>query len=440
MTDPTGYVEHFEYATATDLNYAWLNFELDLPLEVIPDGRPNPFYVDRPGNPVAALERALLRPFRQLPKYFFSGHRGCGKSTELRRLAANKAILARFWPVRFTIQDEADIDNIDYQDVLLAIGGQMYRQYRLQGGRLPKQLLKELDGFRGKVEREVIISPRLKDSEIAGELDAFFARAALKIKLEPHTRHIVRQVIENDITGLIELINLIATAIRNAGGRWPLILIDDLDKPDLARARSIFYDHRRQVLQPNCAIVYTVSSPLFYSPEFAAIQERAIFLPNVKLHERRAPDDRDSEGYRTLRMFVHKRMHPDLIAKDGLNRAITASGGVFREMCRVMRYAIDRAQAAERDQIVAEDVEWAEAEIRNDYRRVLTAEQRELLRRVRATNELDCPDELAPLLQGLAVLEYRNKSNWCDIHPVLNVLLDEEEGVTKSTATQDEGP
>ena len=31
-TDPTGYVEHFEYITASDLDYAWLNFELDLPL------------------------------------------------------------------------------------------------------------------------------------------------------------------------------------------------------------------------------------------------------------------------------------------------------------------------------------------------------------------------------------------------------------------------
>jgi len=79
----------FEYVTAMDLGRAWLSFELDLPLEVEPDGPPNPFYVDRPGNPVAELEQALLAPFYRLPKYFFSGHRGCGKSTELRRLAVN---------------------------------------------------------------------------------------------------------------------------------------------------------------------------------------------------------------------------------------------------------------------------------------------------------------------------------------------------------------
>ena len=84
----------FKYITATDLDRAWLNFDLDLPLEMEPDGTPNPFYVDRPGNPVAELEQALLAPFYRLPKYFFSGHRGCGKSTELRRLAAMQMLAA----------------------------------------------------------------------------------------------------------------------------------------------------------------------------------------------------------------------------------------------------------------------------------------------------------------------------------------------------------
>jgi hypothetical protein len=46
-------MEKFEYITAQDLDRAWLNFELDLRLEPSPDGSPNPFYVDRPGNPVA---------------------------------------------------------------------------------------------------------------------------------------------------------------------------------------------------------------------------------------------------------------------------------------------------------------------------------------------------------------------------------------------------
>jgi hypothetical protein len=417
----------FEYTIAEELDRAWLNFELDLPLEMEPDGRPNPFYVDRPGNPVAELEQALLAPFYQLPKYFFSGHRGCGKSTELRRLAVNPAIRDKFWPVHFTIQDEADVNNLDYRDVLLAIGGQVYRQYREGGGRLPQQLLSELDQFRGQIEKEVTITPgRITESEVEGKLDAFFAQAGLKLKLEPKIRTAIRQVIEQDITGLIDLLNTISTAIYTRTERWPLVLIDDLDKPDLAQACEIFHDRRGVMLQPNLAIVYTVSSPLFYSAEFEAIRDRAIFLPNVKLHPHGEPDERDSEGYRTMRAFVHKRMHPDLIADEALDEIIRTSGGVFREMCRLMRYAIGRARINDASRVELPDVKRAGAEIRNEYRRILTSEQRDLLREVHEHNRLDHPDELGPLMQMLAALEYRNDENWCDAHPVLIPLLEEQ--------------
>jgi len=417
----------FEYVTATNLERAWLNFELDLPLEVEPGGPPNPFYVDRPGNPVAELEQALLAPFYRLPKYFFSGHRGCGKSTELYRLAVNPGICAKFWPVHFRIQNEADIHSLDYRDVLLAIGGQMYRQYRAGGGRLPKQLLSELDRFRGQVEKEVTITPgRWAESEVEAKLDAFFAGAGLKLKLEPKVRTVVRQVIEEGITGLIELLNTTSTTIYGQTRRWPLVLIDGLDKPDLERACEIFYDHRGVMLQPDVAIVYTVSSPLFYSPEFEAIRDQAKFLPNVTLHLRGQPDERDGEGYRMMRTFVHKRMQPDLIAPDALEEAIHTSGGVFREMCRVMRYAIGRARVKGQGRVELEDVQRAGSEIRNEYRRILTLEQRQLLAEVHTHNRLDQPDKLGPLMQILAALEYRNEENWCDVHPALVPLLSEE--------------
>jgi hypothetical protein len=418
----------FEYTTATDFERAWLNFELNLPLEIMPGGQPNPFYVDRPGNPVASLEQALLLPSlpAQPPKFFFSGHRGCGKSTELRRVAANPAVQAKYWPVHFTIKDEADLNNLDYRDVLFSIGGRLFREYKEQGGRLPRQLLKELNAWRGRVEEVVTITSRVAESEVEGKLNAFFAEAALKVKLEPATRTQLRQVFEHSVTELIDVVNLITMAIQNQEKRQPLVLIDDLDKPDLKLARAIFYEHRAVMQQPVCAIVYTVSSPLFYSPEFEAIRDRAFFLPNVKLHPARQADRHDSEGYRTMRMFVHKRMDPDLIAPEALDVAIRFGGGVFREMCRVMRIAVGRALAAGRSCIELEDVDWAAAEIRNEYRRILTDDQRDMLRQVCQHNRLSQPDKLGPLLQMLAVLEYRNKENWCDVHPALVELLDED--------------
>ena len=408
------------YSLATDFDRAWLNFELDLPLKPGPNGEPNPFYISRPGNPIAELIDALLAPFYRPPKFFFSGHRGCGKSTELLHLMAHPGIQKKYWPINFSIRDEADIIDLDFRDILLAIGSRMFRDYRKAGGKLPEQLLKELNGWRGKVEEEVTtIHTGRTAFEIGAGIDAFFTNTGLKMKLEPATRAEIRQVFEKDITGLISVINNIATAIYVKEHRIPLILIDDLDKPNLEEARAIFHDRRQIMMQPNCAIIYTVSSALFYTKEFEAIRDQAIFLPNIKLHPHKQPDVRDREGYHTLRRFVHVRMNPGLIDGQALEEAISYSGGVFREMARIMRTAIGRARRRRAGKVESFDVEWASTEIRNEYRRILDPGDIEILRRVHQENRLEYNERLRPLLQLLAILEYRNGENWCDIHPVL---------------------
>ncbi|MFN2177186.1 MAG: ATP-binding protein, partial [Anaerolineales bacterium] len=65
----------------------------------------------------------------------------------------------------------------------------------------------------------------------------------------------------------------------------------------------------------------------------------------------------------------------------------------------------------------------ATAEIRNEYRRILDKEDIKLLKKVNNDNRLEYTDRLRSLLQILAVLEYRDEENWCDVHPVLRKLL-----------------
>src|SRR5512137_2970377 len=405
----------FEYLTASDFDRAWLNFELDLPLIPGPNGEPNPFYINRPVNPIAELIDALLAPFYRPPKFFFSGHRGCGKSTELLHLMANPGIQKKYWPINFSIREEADIIDLDFRDILLAIGSRMFRDYRKTGGKLPDQLLKELNGWRGKVEEEVkTIHSGRGAVELSAGLDAFFSNTGLKMRLEPATRAELRQVFEKDITGLISVINNIATAIYSKEHRIPLILIDDLDKPNLEEARAIFHDRRNIMMQPNCAIIYTVSSALFYTKEFEAIRNQAIFLPNIKLHPHAEPEVKDSEGYSSLRRFVHVRINPTLVDSLALEEAISNCGGVFREMARIMRTAIGRARRRRAGKVEIIDVEWATTEIRNEYRRILDETDIEILKKVHQQNHLEYDDRLRPLLQLLAVLEYRNGENWCD--------------------------
>ena len=417
----------YEYIIAKDFDRAWLNFELDLPLSPGKNGQPNPFYVVRPGNPTHELTDAILAPFYRPPKFYFSGHRGCGKTTELLHILSNADIQKKFWPINFSIRDETDIVDLDYRDVLLAIGSRMYRTYTKEGGEIPEQLLRQLNSWKGKVEQEVrTVLAGASAYEFGASLDAFFMNAGMKMKLDPRTRIELRQVFEKDINGLIEVINAIAAAIVKREKRTPLLLIDDMDKPDLEKATAIFHDHREIMLQPNCVIVYTVSSAMFYSKEFDAIRDRAIFLPNINLHPYKEPERHILEGYSTMQRFANVRMDPTLIDTQALEDAITYSGGVFREMARIVRSSIGYARRRRASRVDMQDVELAATEIRNEYRRILDTNDLAYLRKIFEHNRLEYSDRLRPMLQLLAILEYRDTENWCDVHPVLRKLLNEQ--------------
>jgi hypothetical protein len=133
---------------------------------------------------------------------------------------------------------------------------------------------------------------------------------------------------------------------------------------------------------------------------------------------------KDREGYFTLRHFVHDRIDPNLVDGLALEESISSSGGVFRELARIMRTAIGRARRRKAPKVEMIDVEWATTEIRNEYRRILDKDDIAILKKVHQSNRLEYDDRLRPLLQLLAVLEYRNGENWCDIHPVLRRLIE----------------
>jgi hypothetical protein len=126
-----------------------------------------------------------------------------------------------------------------------------------------------------------------------------------------------------------------------------------------------------------------------------------------------------------MRHFALARMDETLLERAGLDEAVRLSGGVFREMAHILQRGIDNALARTINQVELPDVAWAAAQIRTGFRRLLTNDQYRLLLQVRADNEMLQPDKLGQLFHILAVLEYSNGETWCDVHPVLNPLLDD---------------
>ena len=407
-----------EFVVAEDLDLAWSNFD---PVYPLPAGCP--FYMEPVGKPLNGLINALLRTHRQPPKYFFSGHRGCGKSTELNRLAADEMIKRKFFVVKYSVRDVCDVNNLNYVDVLFSIGAQLFLQYADAGRELRPELMEDLEAWRTSIEwvREKESS---FESSVGGGIQGFFVSVMAKIRAEATTRNIIRQTIEPRLSELIEKINLIVADIEGREGKSVLVIIDDLDKPNLEQATEIFYNNQTAITQPVCHIIYTVPISMFFAQEFIAIRDRKFSLPNIKLHVKNNRTSRYEPGYAMLKTFIFKRMEEDLIEPDAVDLVIKMGAGVFRESARIMQIAADSAIERGRDRIIREDVERAEREIRSDFKRILETGDYNILEEVYKNNDIRGIERIGHLLHNLSVLEYVNDENWCDIHPTLENVLD----------------
>jgi hypothetical protein len=409
-----------EFIIAEDLDLAWSNFEPFYPLPAN-----SPFHVERKGKPLNRLKRALLRQHRRSPKYFFSGHRGCGKSTELNRLVADRDINEKFFIVKYSVKEVCDVNNLSYVDVLFSIGAQLYLQYIDSGKELKPELIKQLEGWKHSIEKiseeEISIA-----ATVEGGLRTFFISVLARIRAEDTTRKMIREIIEPKLSDLIDKINLIIANIESNEKKKVLVLIDDLDKPRLEQAKEIFYNSQTAITQPICHIVYTVPISIFFAQEFTAIRESKFFLPNVKLHFKNDRNSKDEEGYELMERFIFNRMKSDLIQTDALDLAITMGAGVFRETARIMQIAADSAIENDRDQIIEEDVKRAEREIRSDFRRILKTQDYATLKEICKDNDIHGIEKIGRLLHNLSVLEYMNDETWCDIHPTLVELVEND--------------
>ena len=127
----------------------------------------------------------------------------------------------------------------------------------------------------------------LKD-QLRVALKAFLLSVLGKFRSEDNTTKTIRTKIEPRLSELIEQINLIVADIEGKEKKKVLVLIDDMDKPNLDQAKKIFYDYNTAITQPACSIVFTVPISIFFSQEFTGLSgKRGFFFPNVKLHFKR---------------------------------------------------------------------------------------------------------------------------------------------------------
>lgn len=390
------------------------------------------FYVDRAYNPLKQIKTYILNNKGQ-QKILYSGHMGSGKSTELNKLMDEPEIKAEFFIVNYSVRDQLDPLNLNYIDVLISIGAKIFEKAIDEKVELDNDILEYLNGWKNKIVEKTKSDVVTKEGGIGINLKFYFLSLLGKIQREHQTRETIRQTIEPQLSELIDIINSIIDGINIKIKKEIIVCIDDLDKLGFDKAKELFYLRGIPLTQPRCKIIFTFPLDLKCSDEFKKLQpffNSNWVLPNIKITDRKTGKP-DPAGYDKMTEYVDKRIELDLIKKEALEMAIKYSGGVFREMARIMQMACTYAVSDGEDKLFVEHVDQAIKDIRNEYRLILTQDQYSRLKECHTSRDLRNSDQFKDLLGNLSLLEYRNKENWCDVNPIVLPLIEEKKKVAK---------
>lgn len=390
---------------------------------------------------VALLDRAIRRTEGgQL--YYFSGQRGTGKSTELRRLETmlNGQPKTRAYVVD-ALEYIGDTHPIDTLDLLLvvatAFADRLSRADALGSPGLDSET--PLARFGRWLQSEV---------EVTG-----FMLGGVKTEFKRQQQSIVQRIRDFDLSRqervmaeCQDYIGQMAQAVRE---RWQadkiVLMVDSLErlrgigsgaKEMFDRIVKVFDGDLAKLRIPQVQMVYAVPPYLPYLTNIKAMVA-LYMLASVRVCEppskgRRAPRP---DGMAAMESVVAKRF-PNwqaVMTQAALDKLIMASGGDIRQLLRrLLLDALDQAYyAPARLPLEASDeiIKTVIDKHRVDFESLVVQDEYPLLKGIAEQNALELRRRedlpvIAHFFDVRALLNYRNGVEWLDINPLLWPLID----------------
>lgn len=383
------------------------------------------YFVERAMSPLQELALLLLNTTRP-QRILFTGHRGSGKSTELAKLAS--LLKDDFFIVNYSVKNVLNLFDLNYVDVILSLAVELFRTATERRVKVKEEVLDHvLDLFTKEITKEVVMEVK-GGADVGANLNALVVKLESKIGTEASTRTIVRENAEPRLSDLLESIDLGVREIERRTKKRVLVIVEDLDKTDLARAKDLFYSHAISLNAPRCSVIYTFPTALRHDNDFIQIRQNfaePCVLPNFRVgHRDGGPDE---EGLQQLKDVVTRRAEENLFTPEALGQLAELSGGIPRELMILARRSCLLALEVKKPAIDGEVAERAANRMRLDYEVLLTSRQVDLLREVVESKRVENDEEHRALLHNLSALEYRNDEGiWYDVHPLVRPLLAQE--------------
>lgn len=324
-----------------------------------------------------------------------------------------------------------NILDLEYIDLLISIIGKLLAKFQEEKLKLDDVVLNRAKDWILKVNAGLKGDVALYDekSNLVDGVFSFFKKATVFLAREILMRDKVRDALKRNITELLELTNAIISGIKNKlpADKEILIIIDDLEKiPDVQKAEEIFTKAGIYLTYPKCKIVYTLPIALYHSLVFKEISNnfnKTFILKNIKLWDKKSPNKLDPDGKASMSDFIFRRIDEKLIDKKALDLAIKYSGGVAREMVRIMRDSCLKALEKERGSITVDIVNGVVVELRNEYKRGLQKRHYEVMDSILKGKVPNEDKTLMELFHSRVILEYENGETWNDINPIVKPLI-----------------
>ena len=371
-----------------------------------------------------------LRVAKDRLHVLYGGHRGCGKSTELRRLRRQLHDQKRFYVLFIDAEVELSIHNLRYIDVLLSVAKKLFEQLERDQIEVDKVFLEQIEQW-----FDTQILQRIKQFGAHLRVDAgaetragvpglarLFGKLIAQISAGSDYREEIRREVQSSYGELVRAFNnLLVHAeqriVQKNLGRKLLFIVDGTDKLNQEDARRLFVDdiHQLQAVSG----YFICCAPLLFlntSPRSDFLSYR---LPMVKLCSKGAEYDPQAPAAQALRALSLKRVDGKLFSdQHALDELVAASGGHLRDLISLLAEALAEAQGV----IAIDHAQRAVKRLSTAYRRLLQPEDWALLAEIDANDEEYTPvDERSlRLLHNQVLLEYN--TYWWQSHPAVREL------------------
>jgi hypothetical protein len=416
------------------------------------------YYVDfssvRGGTLIEELKDVITFLSPEIPTCsLFTGHIGCGKSTELLQL---KLLLERdgFHVVYFESSADLEMADVDIGDVMLAIAKRISESLEATNVRTPAGKFQALLAkTKAVLLTEIEIKAKAKvpgvgeagfDSEKKEvSLSAGIAELTVKAKNDSGLREKMNQFLVPQKNKLLEAINeeLIEPAIallKKQGKKGLAVIVDNLDRVDKRirpdgrpQQEYLFIDQHECLRGLKCHVVYTMPLSMKFGNEYGALTQRydnPLVLPMVPTVGRNG--QLYEEGMVLLRQMVLRRAMPEGTDAErlgrveevfetvaSLDRLCCASGGHSRDLLRLLNSWIRKGRQLPLPAAVLERVIREEC---SEMVKAIDDSEWALLQQVRERQRVTGDVEYQTLISSRWVFEYRQDgASWFAVNPIL---------------------